>query len=103
MIRIYLQRFIALGQKTDHCSAQFGRGFNYHVEAGFPPGNWAEVLDSVLSRLDHKALGVDFDLGVEPSSARVCDWIARELESKSGVRVEVVLRRGDGLVVSSHP
>jgi hypothetical protein len=112
MTKVFLRKFIAIGQKTQEDTESFGRGFNYWVEVGFPLSETfdrllaARVIDDVLGQIDHKALGVDVDLGINPTSQNLCVWIANEIacrwSSKQRDQLEIRLLRGDGLVVHSQ-
>jgi hypothetical protein len=100
---IIFRKNIAVGQKSSEPSGPYGRGFNYVVEISFPlaPGFNSEpclkAIDDVLSAIDHKALGVDVDLGVEPTSFNLCKYIAEEIKQHFGQSpVSVKMIRGDG-------
>ncbi len=99
----FLVRSMAVGQKSSSSAGDYGQGFNYRVEFGFAPGFApAKVelcLKEVLGRVDHRALGVDVDLGFEPTSVRLAAWLAQEVAAKAPELREVRLVRGDGLVV----
>jgi len=97
----FLKYNLALGQKTEADTAAYGRGFNYQVEAGFAGEESAEhdrVASDVLSLIDHKLLGIDFDLGVEPTTVNLCWWIFTHLKKRCPELAEVRLLRGDGLL-----
>jgi hypothetical protein len=103
-----LRRFVSLGQKIslDRDSRPFGEGFNYWVEIGFPQLNfcWEDldrITSKILSRIDHKAIGLDVHLGFEPTTAALAVWLKQELEAATGISgVEVKLNRGDGYSVT---
>ena len=101
MPRIFLARSIAVGQKSGVHPSLYGQGFNYWVEVGFAldhlfqSSTCNEMLDQILSLIDHRALGVDVDLGLEPTSSALCTWIQSEFE-KRGKAVTLRLIRGDG-------
>lgn len=108
--RILLRKFIAVGQKTSACAKDrpYGEGFNYWVEASFPlRSNFSrevsfKALEDVLSTIDHKALGVDVKLNVDPTSVELAVWILQELEKRLGEKdLKITLFRGDGLIVST--
>ncbi len=88
--------------------SRFGEGHNYSVEVGFlkPHVAGEEVrlraaLDAVLVAMDHRALGVDVDLGVEPETPQLAEWIAKKLTDAQGASVrEVRLIRGDGMTAT---
>lgn len=97
--QIILSRDISVGQKTRE-SARFGDGFNYRVEAAFALDDFdrerAEMaLAAALNKIDHKALGVDVDLGFEPTSQNLCRFLADEIRKTAPLRA-LVLIRGDG-------
>jgi hypothetical protein len=104
-----LRRSIALGQKTESDGSKYGRGFNYIVEVSFelrpgaPVEQWRSAVDDVLPLIDHKALGVDVALDREPTTASIGKWLKGEVEARTGEKIEVELRRGDGLVVKLRP
>ena len=94
---IVLKRHISVSQKFSGSAAKFGEGFNYSVEATFPledynPEAASEALKNALAKVDHKALGLDVDLGFEPTSPALCAFLAREIVGLSFLR----LVRGDG-------
>jgi hypothetical protein len=77
--------------------APYGQGANCWVEvvsrAPFETG----IADRVLARVDHKSMGVDFDLGEEPTLSGVAAWLARELRA-AGLKdlAYVGMEAGDG-------
>ena len=97
MQTVYL-RHLALAQKTTAAGSgsPFGQGFNYRLEVTVEgaPLEFERRLEAVLTGLDHKALGVDVELGFEPSTAALARFIAERL-APAPVR-EVYLARGDG-------
>lgn len=102
---IFFRRFIALGVKTKGSSSRFGEGHNFTIEAGFrveSKGDEARLiasLDRVLARIDHRALGVDVDLGLDPVPSALAEWIFKEhhgAERETSL-CEVHMLRGDGL------
>jgi hypothetical protein len=99
---ILLRKNISLGQKTSDSMGAFGDGFNYVVEAGFPLLNFDRVrasvaLEGALAKIDHKALGMDVDLGFEPTSEALVVFLAAEIERGYGLS-SFRLVRGDGRV-----
>ena len=101
------RKFISVGQKTTADSSPYGQGFNYTVEAGFAlsPGFDREAclkaFGKALAVIDHKALGVDVDLGVEPSSAELCLYLKEQIRKSYPPGVtSLKLYRGDGLAVA---
>jgi 6-pyruvoyl-tetrahydropterin synthase len=104
---LYLNHFIAIGQKTKASSSGFGEGHNYMVEVGVAVQGALQVevvkakIGAVLNEIDHKALGVDVDLGVEPETSMLPKWIFERLR-KSGLSEirEVRMNRGDGMTAS---
>ena len=92
MIR-YLVQNIAIAQKINE-------GHNVRVEVGFTGDehNAAAAITSVLKKIDHKALGLDVDLGFEPELTRLCPWVFQSLkESGLDSLIEVRMVRGDGV------
>jgi hypothetical protein len=98
---IIFRKDIAVGQKTSSSGA-YGDGYNYLIEAGFPMGSdHGECLShflAALAKIDHKALGIDVDLGFEPTSQALCEFLMRELSSSGATSLRML--RGDGLVCS---
>jgi hypothetical protein len=106
---IFVRSFISVGQKTQADATTYGRGFNYWVEVGLPYSENFDrektltALQALLEVVDHRALGVDQKLGFEPTSLKLCVWLAQEWAKRTGVNpVKVQLERGDGVIVSSH-
>lgn len=100
---IFFRSHLSVSQKTA-VSGAYGDGFNYHIEVGVRahPGRdeakTKALIASVTSQLDHKALGIDFDLGQEPTSIAVLKWLEARLRQVLGADfVELKLQRGDGL------
>lgn len=96
---IVLSRNISVGQKTK-ASSRFGDGFNYRVEATFLLDGFNRVqaetaLAEALKKIDHKALGVDVDLGFEPTSENLCRFLADEIR-RAAPLLSLALIRGDG-------
>lgn len=104
MTSVYFKKFIAVGQRTHAMTSPFGEGHNIHVEVGFPlPLKLEEIalnaeMDRVLKEIDHRALGVDLDLGFEPETTALARWIFERLSATVAV-ADVRLIRGDGLSV----
>lgn len=98
---VFLKRHISIGQKTG--PQGFGQGANVEVTAGFAAGHgWNDgaaggTLAEVLKIIDHKALGVDLDLGFSPTLPALCEWIFAELNKRKQPVCEVRLLRGDGV------
>lgn len=103
---LFIRKNLALGQKTEGDSSRWGTGSNFKVEVGFEwnerfdEGQARESLNSVLSEIDHFALGVDRWKDKDPSTANICEWILTNLKNR-GAR-EVRLIRGDGLSATSR-
>jgi hypothetical protein len=99
---IFFKSHMSVAQKT-RASGPYGDGFNYHVEVGIHshPGldekQIVRQIASVTSVLDHKALGVDFDLGQEPTGVALFLWLEDKLKSTLGLAFATLkLERGDG-------
>jgi len=86
---------MAIGQKTSSSKSPWGEGHNIRVDVGFLEPN-LEALDVVLKKVDHRLLGVDVDLGVDPTLGALAEWIFSQLAESESV-VDVRLTRGDGL------
>jgi 6-pyruvoyl-tetrahydropterin synthase len=100
---LYFSQFIAIGQKTKASASPFGEGHNYMVEVGVAlqgalEDDLSSKIGAVLKEIDHKALGVDVDLGVEPETSRLAEWIFKRLAA-NGIKnvVDVRMNRGDGM------
>jgi hypothetical protein len=103
---LFLIRSIAIGQKTQRSSSAFGEGHNINVHAGFRVQTGAEesalnaALDKVLKAIDHRALGVDVDLGMDPELSNLAPWLLEKLHAEGAASAcEIKLVRGDGLTV----
>lgn len=98
---------MALGAKTKDSSSRFGEGHNYIVEVGantqssLDEARLSDQLKNVIARIDHRAIGVDVELGFNPVPSALAEWVLKELKSQgvSGV-CEVRLIRGDGFVAT---
>jgi hypothetical protein len=105
--RFYIRKSIAVGQKTAKTPSAYGQGFNYQVEVGFALDSTfcdtnTRLVADVLAAIDHKALGLDVALGFEPTSGRLCYWLASEIQKRTQcAEIQVRLVRGDGLTVTS--
>ena len=99
---ILLRRHISVGQKTVDSSVH-GAGFNYRIEASFMlSGTFerqvaAQELSAALARIDHRALGVDLNLGFEPTTTALCSFLAGILRTASPLLLKFRMVRGDGL------
>lgn len=99
---ISFSQFIAIGQKTSTSTSQWGEGANYRVVLDVRPEHEPAAragLGETLSQLDHRALGVDVDLGFEPTPTNLAEWIFKQISTHAPV-LRVSLRRGDGRVFS---
>jgi hypothetical protein len=103
---IVYRQSISVAQKTKG-TGPYGLGFNYVVEAAFALSqdfrgeDARSALEGALARIDHQALGVDLDLGFEPTSAQLCHYLRGEIEKNYAPGVlRLELRRGDGLVAA---
>lgn len=105
--KIYFRNFISVAQKSTASSAQYGEGYNYWVETGVKTplrGDESLVqrkIKETVGRLDHKALGTDVDLGFDPTSVRLCEWLFEEIKRACAPEevMEVRMLRGDGYQV----
>jgi hypothetical protein len=99
---IVFKQYFATSQKTSADSG-FGLGFNYILEAYFaltPGMDTDQCLDALaraVATVDHKALGVDVNLGFEPTTANLCRYLSLEIKKHYGSGAFVKLIRGDGL------
>jgi hypothetical protein len=99
---IFFRTAISVAQKTRE-SGSYGDGFNYHIEVGVSAHLGLDEnlilrqIASVTGELDHKALGIDFDLGQEPTSVFLTQWLEARLKTAiGGAYASVRLIRGDG-------
>ena len=90
--------------KTKGSSSRFGEGHNFTVDAGFrveavsDEARLNASLNKVLARIDHRALGVDVDLGLDPVPSALAEWIFKELRAEGeSSACEIQMIRGDGL------
>ncbi|MBX3022310.1 MAG: hypothetical protein KF799_11610 [Bdellovibrionales bacterium] len=94
---------LALGPAT---TAPYGQGFNCVVEAYCRADSSAadpeikKLIRQIVDRIDHRAVGVDVDLGIAPTLPALAEWLAEELIT-AGVHAltRVRLSRGDGYSV----
>jgi len=99
-VKRFFRRFIAVGQKSE--GSLGGQGFNYWLEVCCPFQMEREAclkaLDQVCAEIDHKALGIDVDLAVTPTSVNLVGWIADQMRARLSTTVDVRLERGDGWI-----
>lgn len=94
------RRHIALASNPSK-DAPYGQGFNCVVEIACKPGLDSKIVirafQQTLNRIDHKALGVDVELGVATSLPSLAQWLGRELAA-AGIHTlqSLSFERGDG-------
>lgn len=97
---------VAIAIKTAQ-SGPFGEAFNCQIGIEVPleqNERLRPVIKSIVGRLDHKALGVDLDLGIDLSGARLTRWLRDTIEQETGVLpVRVQILRGDGIGFTDSP
>ena len=99
MVHFVLRRTFSVAQKLE-TSGAFGRGFNYLVEIELPKAGFEAEIDHVLKQVDHRALGVDFQLPEDSSSTHLCSWLHRQLVASVGAPLKTTWHRGDGLAIT---
>ena len=95
------RRRLAIGRKTSRMAERWGQGANLGVEVHVALTGEAErepaarAIGDALREIDHRALGVDVDLGYEPSGANLARFLRDRLHAGPPV-VRIECRLGDG-------
>ncbi len=99
----YFHQAVALSLKENNASP-FGKAFNCKISVGVPlecHEKAERAFKAVVGQVDHQAIGLDVDLGIEPSFENLVRWIYSAFELELGqAPVEVILERGDSTTFS---
>lgn len=90
-------RQIALSQNKIGANYQVGIAFGTNGTSIKCLIKYENLIDEVLRTIDHRALNIDFDLGVaSPSSINFLSWLVKQLTSRGLPLIALKLKRGDG-------